>query len=92
MNLHGIRRTNSLDGKQFSRESDTNLDCCILVTPIIQIFNCLMTNILCRYDCPLSENGNIEAAAAGALLKKEGLNMLPHDAVPSFCSTLGTVL
>ena len=32
----------------------------------------LLPILINRYDCPLSENGNIEAAAAGALLKKEG--------------------
>lgn len=29
------------------------------------------------YDCPLSEKGHAEAAAAGALLKEEGERMLP---------------
>ena len=32
-----------------------------------------------RYDCPLSEAGNIEAAAAGALLKKEGSFPFHHQ-------------
>ena len=28
-----------------------------------------------RYDCPLSEKGHAEAAAAGALLKEEGISL-----------------
>ena len=35
--------------------------------------NSLFTTL--RYDCPLSDKGHAEAAAAGALLKEEGKSL-----------------